>query len=120
MDLWISTIFTRIVGFLPKEHSETQTPESFYQIYQVISKYFNGNSDNFHSLNFSPKKYWRTYFFNERGNRWTIGETGQLAEFWNMDISRIYPVKVPKPRYPSHTNSRDKESLNSSTQAKPC
>ena len=39
---------------------------------------------------------------------------------WNIqDISRIYPVKVPKPRYPSHTNSRDKESLNSSTQAKP-
>ena len=25
-----------------------------------------------------------------------------------------YSVKVPKPRYPSHTNSRDKESLNSS------
>ena len=38
---------------------------------------------------------------------------------WNIqDISRIYP-KVPKPRYPSHANSRDKESLNSSTQAKP-
>ena len=39
---------------------------------------------------------------------------------WNIqDISRIYPVKVPKSRYPSHANSRDKESLNSSTQAKP-
>ena len=37
---------------------------------------------------------------------------------WNIqDISRIF--KVPKPRYPSHANSRDKESLNSSTQAKP-
>ena len=39
---------------------------------------------------------------------------------WNVqDISRIYPVKVSKPMYPSHTNSRDKESLNFSTQAKP-
>ena len=26
---------------------------------------------------------------------------------------------VPKPKCPSHANSRDKESLNSSTQAKP-
>ena len=39
---------------------------------------------------------------------------------WNIqDISRIKPVKVPKPRYPSHANSRDKESLDSSTQPKP-
>ena len=39
---------------------------------------------------------------------------------WNIqDISRIYPVKVPKPSYPSHANSRDKESLKSSSQAKP-
>ena len=35
-----------------------------------------------------------------------------------MEYSRYFPVKVPKPRYPSHANSRDKESLNSSTQAK--
>ena len=34
-------------------------------------------------------------------------------------VSWKYLFKVPKPRYPSDTNSRDKESLNSSTQAKP-
>ena len=36
-----------------------------------------------------------------------------------MEYSRYFhQAKVPKPGYPSHTNSRDKESLNSSTQAK--
>ena len=54
----------------------------FYQIYQVISKYFNGNSDNFVPWTFLQ------YFFNERGNMWTIGETGQLAEF--MENSRYF------------------------------
>ena len=34
-----------------------------------------------------------------------------------MEYSRYFQ-DLPKPRYPSHTNSRDKESLNSSTQAK--
>ena len=34
-------------------------------------------------------------------------------------IFQIFPGStLPKPRYPSHANSRDKESLNSSTQAK--
>ena len=41
---------------------------------------------------------------------------GQLAEF--MEYSRYFQ-DLPKPRYPSHANTRDKESLNSSTQAKP-
>ena len=35
-----------------------------------------------------------------------------------MEYSRYFQ-DLPKPRYPSHTNSRDKGSLNSSTQAKP-
>ena len=38
------------------------------------------------------------YFFNERGNRWTIGETWQLAEF--MEYSRYFQ-DLPKPRYTS-------------------
>ena len=36
-----------------------------------------------------------------------------------LRFSYGYLFKVPKPRYPSDANSRDKESLNSSTQAKP-
>ena len=52
----VSTIITKdlVVWILPKEHFETWTPENFSTITLVISKYFNGNSDNFHSLNFSP------------------------------------------------------------------
>ena len=41
---------------------------------------------------------------------------GQLVKFYG--IFKIFSIKVPKPRYPSDANSRDKESLNSSTQAK--
>ena len=52
---------------------------------------------------------------NEGGNR------RKISGFYG--IFQIFPgstqAKVPKPRYPSHANSRDKESLNSSTQAKP-
>ena len=36
-----------------------------------------------------------------------------------LSFSYGYLFKVPSPRYPSDANSRDKESLNSSTQAKP-
>ena len=36
-----------------------------------------------------------------------------------LSFSYGYLFKVPKPRYPSDANSRDKESLNSSTQANP-
>ena len=47
---------------------------------------------------------------------------GQLVKLDNwpefMEYSRYFQ-DLPKPRYPSHANSRDKESLNSSTQAKP-
>ena len=55
-------------------------------------------------------------FLNEGGNTCTRGKFGQFAEF-----SLKYLFKVPKPRYPRDANSRwrDKESLNSSTQAKP-
>ena len=42
---------------------------------------------------------------------WKIGQV--------YGIFKISPSRYPKPRYPSHANSRDKESLNSSTQAKP-
>ena len=35
-----------------------------------------------------------------------------------LSFSYGYLFKVPKPRYPSDANSRDKESLNSSTQAR--
>ena len=87
-----------------------------YHSYQAISIYFDGNSDNFHSLNFSPVfLQWEEKYMNNWWN-WTIG--------WVYGIFKIFPVstpvKVPKPRYSSHTNSRDKESLNSSTQAKQC
>ena len=38
----------------------------------------------------------------------------------NLDILLSFSCsRYPKPRYPSDANSRDKESLNSSTQAKP-
>ena len=46
---------------------------------------------------------------------------GQLVKLDNWlslwNIPDIFQ-DLPKPRYPSHANSRDKESLNSSTQAK--
>ena len=47
------------------------------------------------------------------------GNSDKIDFFFNKGrkisgIFQIYP-----PRYPSHANSRDKESLNSSTQAKP-
>ena len=52
---------------------------------------------------------------NKGGNR------RKISGFYG--IFQISPwstqVKVPKPRYPSHANSRDKESLNSSTQPNP-
>ena len=50
---------------------------------------------------------------NKGGNRWTIDE---ISGFYG--IFQIFPGDLPKPRYPNHANSRDKESLNSSTQAK--
>ena len=43
------------------------------------------------------------------------GQLVKLVDF--MEYSRYFQ-DLPKPRYPRHTNSRDKESLNSSTQAK--
>ena len=44
------------------------------------------------------------------------GQLMKLVDF--MEYSRYFQ-DLPKPRYPSHANSRDKESLNSSsTQAK--
>ena len=49
---------------------------------------------------------------NKGGNRWTIDE---ISGFYG--IFQIFP-DLPKPKYPNHANSRDKESLNSSTQAK--
>ena len=42
------------------------------------------------------------------------GQLMKLVDF--MEYSRYFQ-DLPKPRYPSHANSRDKESLNSSTQA---
>ena len=45
-----------------------------------------------------------------------IRQLVKLVDF--MEYSRYFQ-DLSKPRYPSHTNSRDKESLNSSTQAKP-
>ena len=92
-----------------REHSETWTPEIFI----TITKW-TPNTLMVILIIFIPWTFLQ-YFLNEGGKIWTIGETGQLAEFF-ME----YSVKVPKPRYPSHANSRDKESLNSSTQAKPC
>ena len=80
---------------------------------------FNGNSDNFHSLNSSPKKYWRTHISSMREEiHEQLVKLDNWLSLWNIqDIS----IKVPKPRYPSHTNSRDKESfeLFNPSQAKP-
>ena len=46
------------------------------------------------------------------------GQLMKLVDFYG--IFQIFPGStLPKPRYPSHATSRDKESLNSSTQAKP-
>ena len=73
------------------------------------------NFHYFHQIShyFSTTRTFLHFFLNEGGNTWTRGEFGQFAEF--------FLFKVPKPRYPSDANSRqrDKESLNSSTQAKP-
>ena len=102
MDNGLLTGFTR-------KHFETQTPENFIKF-----TIWSPNSSMVILIIFIPWTFLQ-YFLNERGNIWTIGETGQFAEFF-ME----YSVKVPKPRYPSHANSRDKESLNSSTQPKPC
>ena len=74
------------------------------------SKYFNSNSDNFCSLNFSPLFHQMREEIYEQQVK-----LDNWSSLWNIqDIS----IKVPKPRYPSHANSRDKD-LNSSTQAKP-
>ena len=68
-----------------------------YQIYQGLSIHFDSNSDK------------RDFFFKQRR---------KISGFYG--IFQIFPGStLPKPRYPSHANSRDKESLNSSTQAKP-
>ena len=95
-----------LTGFA-KKHFETQTPENFIRF-----TIWSPNSSTVILIIFVPWTFLQ-YFFNEGGNIWTIGETGQLAEFF-YGIFKIFHS-----RYPSHTNSRDKESLNSSTQAKP-
>ena len=80
-----------------KKHFETWTPENFititkpspYTLMVIL-------------IIFIPWTFLQ-YFFNERGNIWTIGETGQLAEF--MEYSRYFQdlpsqgtqAKVPKP-----------------------
>ena len=65
------TIISRIIVGSLKEHFETWTPVT-YQIYQVNSKYFNGNSNNFHSLNSSPVfPQQGGKYMNSRRN-WTI------------------------------------------------
>ena len=100
-----------IVGFY-KEHSETWTPENFIKF-----TIWSPNSSMVILIIFIPWTFLQ-YFFNEGGNIWTIGETGQLAEFF-YGIFKIFHSRYPSQGYPSHANSRDKESLNSSTQAKP-
>ena len=102
--LWICglTIIFRIIVWLPCKHSETWDPKiSSFTIIKVTD-YSNVPWTFLHC------------FLNEGGNTWTRGEFGQFAEF-----SWKYLFKVPKPRYPCDANSREKESLNSSTQAKP-
>ena len=86
--------------FAEKELFETRTPVDFITITKR-SPY----TSMVILIIFIPWTFLH-YFFNKRGNRWTIGETGQLAEF--MEYSRYFQ-DLPKPRYPSHANSRDKE-----------
>ena len=94
--LWIygPTIISRIIVWLPCEHSRTRTKHLFIISIMFLELF--------------------SIFLNQRENRWTIVKTGQLVEFFHGNL-----FKVPKLRYPSHANSRDKESLNSSTQANP-
>ena len=83
MDLWISTIITRIVVWIvPYETLWTRTPEDFITITKRSQ-----NTSMVILIIFIP---WTSlqYFFNERGNIWTISETGQSAEF--MEYSRYF------------------------------
>ena len=74
-------------------------------IISLIYGHFTNFATNFQEISIiSSYKGW---------NRWAIDE---ISGFHG--IFQIFPGDLPKPRYPSHTNSRDKESLNSSTQAK--
>ena len=67
-------------------------PREFYHNYQAISKYFNGNSDNFRSLNFCPVfLQWEGKYMNNQWN-WTIG--------WVYGIFKIFPG-FTQSRYPS-------------------
>ena len=99
MDLWISTMITRIVVWiLPIEHFETQSSENFIKFTKWSQKTSMGIL-----IIFVPWTFLQ-YFFNEGGNIWTISKTGQLAEFlWNIqDIL----FKVPKPRSPKPSQAK--------------
>ena len=67
-----------------------------YHNYQGLSIHLDGNSD-------------------KKDGNFLSNTGGKLVDF--MEYSRCFQ-DLPKPRYPSHANSRDKKSLNSSTQAK--
>ena len=104
----------RLLTGFTKETLETWTPENFTRF-----TIWSPNSSMVILIIFIPWTFVQ-YFFNKGGNIWTIGETGQLAEFF-YGIFKIFHSRYPSqgtPK-PSHANSRDKESLNSSTQAKP-
>ena len=60
--------------------------KDIYQIYQVNSKYFNGNSDNFCSLNFSP-------VFPQQGGKY-------MNNKWNWTIGWVFHGNTCS-RYPS-------------------
>ena len=90
MDLWISTIFTRIIDF-SKEHSETRTPESFITITKQTP-----NSSMVVLIIFIPWTFlqyflkWERKYMNNRWN-WTIGW------FFHGIFSQGTQAKVPKP-----------------------
>ena len=80
-----------LTGFT-KKHFETQTPENFIKFTK-----WSQNSSMVILIIFVPWTFLQ-YFFNEGGNIWTIGETGQLAEFFHGIFSQGTQAKVPKPR----------------------
>ena len=98
IDSWCQIVLDLLdLTFAEKELFETWTPVDFI----TITKWSPYTSMVILII-FIPWTFLH-YFFNERGNRWTIGETGQLAEF--MEYSRYFQ-DLPKPRYPSqHTQA---------------
>ena len=103
-------MFAELFMDFTRKNLENSDSQWIITIYQAISIHRDGNSDNFHSLNFSP------LFL-----QWEGEIDGQLVKLdnwlslWNIqDISRIYPSQGTQATLTQET----KKVWNSSTQAK--